>query len=90
MVIVLIFSSLYGCASITPERCGTDSWFVAGEDDSMSVVIYEKAKEALDICVSKGFDVDQVQYKKGYEEGLAKYCKVQNASWMGWSGKFFN
>ena len=81
---------IQGCASLSKEHCEKVNWDVAGEGASLSGTEYEKGKELMRSCSNMGIEVDEREYRRGYEEGINKYCQEDMASWHGLSGKEYS
>lgn len=85
--VVIFMLSLAGCATLSEEECLAGDWVSIGAADGaagrMETVLSEHAKA----CGEVGVAPDEAAWRRGYEDGLIRYCTPQNAYEQGRMGQ---
>ena len=81
MKLILIYISIFllnGCSSLSKEDCANHNWFNLGQLDAMSGEIEPKTAVYRQDCSKHGLQIKSMDYLKGFEKGLKKYCTYHN------------
>lgn len=82
---------LSGCATISEKSCAYDSWYDVGFRGAMENK--DRADYLDDIlrdCGKHGFEPDQGELARGFEEGTAQFCLPDNGFAWGRKGRSYN
>jgi len=77
---------LSGCASLSKEECLQGNWFDIGYSDGKSGQRITQLSEHREACAEFHVSPDATAYKQGREQGLERYCTIENALQEGLSG----
>lgn len=86
LIYILIFL-LTGCSSLSKEDCSNKNWFNLGKSDAISGEVEPKIDDYRRDCSEYGLQIRSMDYLKGYEVGLKKYCTYHNGLSRGEDGE---
>lgn len=89
LTIALILALMSGCATMTPEQCQSANWIEVGQRDGLDGNPMTTLDERISDCKKVGVIVDTGRYVTGREQGLLKYCQLNNALSLGLNGVFY-
>jgi hypothetical protein len=84
LALVLLVS---GCSSLSKEDCLDKNWFQLGQEDAMSGVSEPKTADYRRDCSQHGIQIKSMDYLKGFESGLKKFCTYSNGLYRGEAGE---
>ena len=87
--LVLFVTAISGCATMTPEQCQRADWIDVGLRDGLEGNPMSTLDERISDCKKIGVVVDTGRYVTGREQGLLKYCQLDNALLLGLNGAFY-
>jgi len=82
--VVLLLSS---CASLSKDECLNADWFDIGFNDGQSGYRLTRLSNHNEACAEYHIKANGQRYAQGREQGLKKYCTLDNALQEGLSGK---
>lgn len=85
---VLLALSLGGCASMTETQCQVADWQRVGLNDGASGVPENHLAAYVKDCAKVGIEPDARAYRKGWDEGIVRYCTPAIAWREGTQGRF--
>lgn len=87
-IFILIFLWLLGgCATIPEEQCAKIDWFDLGVKDGLAgYVAADRLARHRDACAGVKIVPNEKRYRQGHQDGLAKYCRPENAVREGLAG----
>ena len=80
---------LTGCAYMSPEECTRADWFALGYDDGAKGRNQERLQWRIEACTEANIAADTRRYTQGYNQGLQKYCQLDNAFTLGAKGSHY-
>ena len=73
--LILVFSGLASCQSMTKKECAVADWQMVGQKDgAMGYVPDDRLARHVKACARIGVVPDETLWRKGYEVGLKAYC----------------
>jgi hypothetical protein len=81
--------ALTGCASLSESDCRNAQWESRGHIDGSSGTPYSRLQSHREACAEYGIDIDEGQYRNGYERGLRHYCTPSNGYRVGTNGSTY-
>ena len=91
-LVVLLLLSLAGCMSNKPKEptiCALGNWQGMGYKDGLEGKDYAYVSHHHAACLVEGFELDLMQYRRGYLEGLQHYCTPANGRKVGLVGESY-
>lgn len=77
-----------GCSSgLSKDECLTVDWQGIGYEDGVQGRHESRISEHRKVCASHGVAFELDAYRRGYENGISRYCKPANGYHLGRSGK---
>jgi len=91
IILILFFLWLLGgCATIPAEQCATIDWYDLGVKDGLAgYVAANRLVRHRDACAGVKIVPNEKLYLQGHQEGLAKYCRPENALREGLAGRSY-
>ena len=89
---LLVVSSalLNGCATMTADECKVANWSDVGLRDGVDGAALSRLDDRVKDCAQAKVAVDTARYLQGREQGLLQYCRIENATPLGLSGKRYD
>lgn len=81
---------LSGCATMTADECRVANWADVGLRDGLSGAALAKLDDRAKDCAEAKVAVDTARYVQGRDQGLAQFCRIENAVPLGLNGKGYN
>ncbi len=78
---------LTGCATLSREQCQRGDWYGLGVADGQLGQPASRIDQHLRACAEYGITPDNRQYMEGRAQGLAEYCRLDNAFETGLRGQ---
>jgi Spy/CpxP family protein refolding chaperone len=78
--------ALASCATMSAEQCLAGDWSGQGYADGVSGLTMSRLDEHAEACVKHGITPDGAAYATGREQGLVRYCTLDNGFQQGRSG----
>ncbi len=79
-----------GCATLNESECRIADWETVGFEDGARGASASRIGEHREACAGHGVAPDLAAYRKGRDEGLRQYCRVQNGFRLGEQGTAYN
>jgi len=91
IIFILLFLGLLGgCATIPEEQCAKVEWYELGVKDGLAgYVAADRLVRHRDACAGVKIVPNEKLYLQGHQEGLAKYCRPENALQVGLAGRSY-
>jgi len=83
LILVLVISTLNGCATLSKEDCLQGDWKTIGYNDGAQGYTLSRLTEHQQACTEYGVKPDLVAYQAGHAEGLVYYCQPNNGFKLG-------
>ncbi len=84
---LFLLGLLGGCATIPEEQCAKMDWYELGVKDGLAgYVAADRLVRHRDACAGVKIVPDEKRYLQGHQEGLAEYCRPENAVKEGLAG----
>ena len=87
LILCLALGLLAGCSTLSEGECKVADWQAIGEEDGTMGQNPDYIASHRKACAKFGIAPDNAKYKKGYEEGLLRYCNEHNGFARGEQGK---
>ncbi|MFT6633549.1 MAG: hypothetical protein ACJAS4_003520 [Bacteriovoracaceae bacterium] len=90
MKLILIYIAIFianGCSTLSKNECENRNWFNLGKSDAMNGEVEPKTAEYRRDCSEYGLQIKSMDYLKGFENGLKKYCTYNNGLNRGEDGE---
>jgi hypothetical protein len=78
---------LTGCATIPEDQCAKVDWYDLGGKDGRAGKTADRLLQHRDACAGMNIVPDEKRYLQGRQEGLAEYCRPDNALREGLAGR---
>ena len=78
---------LTGCATLSHEQCQRGDWYGLGVADGQLGQPASRIDQHQNACAEYGIIPDNRQYMEGRAQGLAEYCRLDNAFETGLRGQ---
>lgn len=89
LLVVLLVSTVPGCATLSEGECKTADWFSIGRQDGNNGRERARLYDHRKACAEYGVQPDSKNYYAGREAGLARYCTPSNGFNQGRAGKAY-
>lgn len=88
LTLLLLITTLYGCASLDEGECRRGNWKELGENNGRDGKnLYNAHMKA---CKEYGILPDPKLYRTGFREGVKSYCTPENGLKVGIAGESYN
>ncbi|WP_159652362.1 DUF2799 domain-containing protein [Vibrio atypicus] len=88
--LLMVFTILSGCASMSPEECKTANWYQVGYLDghygNNPNIIGSYAED----CAEVGISPDREKWQQGFDNGTLIYCSPDNGYTVGAEGREYH
>ncbi len=86
---LLVFAALAsGCASgLSKDECNTADWRTIGYEDGVQGRPEGRIGKHREACAKHGVGLNFEAYRRGWEEGVRRYCKASNGYYQGRRGR---
>lgn len=89
--VAMLVAAVTGCAtSGLEERCEPTDWYAIGMSDGRAGYPAERLVLHRKACAKAGVEPDELRYLQGRRDGLADYCRPENAFREGLAGRDYN
>ena len=78
---------LIGCATIPEDQCAKVDWYELGVKDGRAGKAADRLLQHREACAGVNVIPDEKRYLQGRQEGLAEYCRPDNALQEGLAGR---
>jgi len=78
-VMAVCFGLLGGCATIPEDQCAKVDWYDLGVTDGRAGQVADRLLRHREACAGVQVVPDEQRYLQGRQEGLAEYCRPDNA-----------
>jgi hypothetical protein len=85
--IILCILLLNSCSTLSKEDCTNKNWFQLGVADAMDGEVEPKTTDYRRDCSEHGLQIKSMDYLKGFESGLTKFCTYHSGLRRGENGK---
>jgi len=89
-ITLLIIALFSGCASMSKKECMNANWESVGYSDGSRGAHYTQLEKHRQSCVEYQVVPDSAAYQHGWEQGIRRYCTIDNGYRAGQSGKTYN
>jgi len=86
-VMAVCFGLLGGCATIPEDQCAKVDWYDLGVTDGRAGQVADRLLRHREACAGVQVVPDEQRYLQGRQEGLAEYCRPDNAQREGLAGR---
>ena len=86
ILMLVLAATLAGCASLSQDQCRQGDWYSIGVGDGQLGQPADRLEQHLKACAQYGITIDRQRYLEGRAEGLAEYCRLDNAFATGLRG----
>jgi len=83
----LVTALLGGCAVMSPEECLRADWYAVGVQDGQNGEALYRLDQRAEACAKAQVAPDTGRYLAGRAQGLAGYCRLENAARLGLAGQ---
>lgn len=87
LVTALAAALLGGCAVMSPEECLRADWYTVGVQDGQQGEALYRLDQRTQACAEAKVVPDFNRYHAGRAQGLAGYCRLDNAARLGLAGQ---
>ena len=81
---------LTGCTTMTPNECKAANWGEVGLRDGLAGAALSVLNDRVKDCAEAQVPVDTPRYLQGRDQGLLRYCRIENAVPLGLNGKSYD
>ncbi len=89
LILCLALGPLAACSTLSENECKVADWQAIGEEDGIMGQNPDYIASHRKACAKFGIAPDNAKYKKGYEEGLLRYCNEHNGFVRGEKGQSY-
>jgi hypothetical protein len=86
ITVILAFSVLSGCATMSGDECAVSDWTAVGYSDGARGYTSDQLSKYNKACAKHGVTPDFRAYQSGREEGLREFCQPGNGFSLGERG----
>jgi len=90
MMLMLAFTGIQGCASMSSEECLNSDWHAIGYEDGSRGYSADQFASKRKACAKHGITADFGAYQAGRREGLVEFCQPARGYHLGTSGGRYN
>ncbi len=87
LIIILLLSSVSGCATLDKSECESANWEVIGFEDGAAGRSNSRISLHRKACAEYAVKPDLNRYLSGHDKGLVKYCTYKNGVMLGERGR---
>lgn len=86
LLALIVTVTLAGCASLSQHQCLQGDWYSIGLGDGQLGMPADRLDQHHQACARYNVTIDRQRYLAGRAEGLAEYCRLDNAVSTGLHG----
>lgn len=86
LLALIVTVTLAGCASLSQHQCLQGDWYSIGLGDGQLGMPADRLDQHHQACARYNVTIDRQRYLEGRAEGLAEYCRLDNAVTTGLHG----
>ena len=86
LLALVVTVTLAGCASLSQHQCLQGDWYAIGLGDGQLGLPAERLDRHNQACARYNVSMDRQRCLEGRDEGLAEYCRLDNAVTTGLNG----
>lgn len=90
LVVLGLLALASACASLDEQECRSQDWYSIGVRDGANGRGEEKLLDHAKACAEYGIQPQREAWMEGRDEGLSRFCTVQNGLRVGESGSSYN
>jgi len=88
--ITLLHAAIMGCASLDKSQCEQGDWYALGHQDGNHGKQASRITKHQSACIEYSIKIDQVEYMRGWNDGILSYCTVATGFSLGRQGLKYN